>query len=435
VIAFDLRAGLRAVWALALTTTSLLGACDPQFGALPARCSEGAEPGCPEGYDCIRGVCAEPGTNVPATVERLQFVRPVDVRLVVHRGDVLAVWQRYDYESELHSFVAARLDPTGEVGPAFVIVSDYPADSDQLEPYFDVASIGERLFVAVGAAPYDDRNEPRLSLFVAAEGEGAPPVTAPVWETRMRTLGYGAVSRPGLLAKGDGARLGYFESEAREDQTGGALALFGLGSEGDRLNPKECAEPGCCLADRCEPARRGSTLAVGVQGVFEDQGRELWVLDDVRPTLLEPLGNGQAAELELPLRSIVAEFVDGVVRTLEPDPEAAGYRVVERGLEGSTQARPLALVPTAEGAPAPAWITRPGQPAVVVAQSTDGRGFTVSTFNTVTGELREETTVNRFAEAPVSALRAVRSDGAIHLLWLDETSEAATLRTLVVAEP
>ncbi len=421
-------------WAVAAATTTL-AACALELGVLPARCDDGVT--CPEGYDCLRGVCAQPGTQVPATIATLQFLRPGDWQLVRHRDRVLAVWERYDYERERIAIEAATIPSDGEVESPRTLVEEYPVDSDDLEPYFDVLSAPDgSLLVAVAAAPFDGTDAPRLSLFRASLDA---PVRESRWEVRMRSLGYGAVSQPRFAVDAGELWLGYFESFATEQRSGGELALFGLDGAGEPrvpLDPDACAgSPSCCQAARCVPAREGSTLAVGVDRVLAESGEAWWLLDDVRPSFVRRPLDSNPATGALPRQArpvtatnkgllALAQGDDGVALDELPIDASGGLgQPVRRGvLEG------IALDPR------PAWIERPGRDALVAAMTHEG-ALVVGAVASASAGLRSSRPIERWSSRAVASIRALELGDRVLVAWLEEGDDVAVLRAAFVDPP
>lgn len=289
----SLRRAIRllAATAGALALGASFAACEVNLGDLPARCSGDADPACPDGYDCIHGVCAKPGTAIPATITTLQYLRPVDLRMIPEENGALIVWQVYKYDLELHDFAGARISPDGTVSPEMTLVSEYPANANYLEPYFDLLAIDDReVLFTIGAAPADEAAESRLTqltVHLPAPGDEAAGASFDqAWELRMRTLGYGAVSRPRLARNGDRVALAYFESEAAGDVTRGDLASFTLATDGSRIDPPACADSSCCQSNGCFPTRDGASVAVGVVDALVDGDDIWWIVDDTRPSIV-----------------------------------------------------------------------------------------------------------------------------------------------------
>lgn len=288
------RRGFARALATALTIGSIaagFAACQAELGPLPAKCSSAGDPVCPEGYECIHGVCAEPGTAIPSTITTLQYLRPVDLRMIPQESGALVAWQLYKYDLELHDFAGARLSPDGSASPEMTLVAEYPANANYLEPYFDLLAIDDReLLLSVGAAPADTAPESRLTQFAVhlpAPGDEAAGATSDqVWELRMRTLGYGAVSRPRLARSGDDVALAYFESEAEGEVTRGDLATFRLATDGSRIDPPACPDSSCCQSNGCFAARVDGSVAVGLVDAFVEGDDVWWIVDDTRPSFV-----------------------------------------------------------------------------------------------------------------------------------------------------
>ncbi len=425
------RVALVARVAVAVATT--LAACTPELGVLPARCDDGAT--CPEGYDCIRGICAAPGTQVPATIATLQYLRPDDWQLILHGDRAVAVWERYDYERERSAFEASTISREGAVDAPRVLVEEYPADSDNLEPYFDVHSAADgSLLVAVAAAPFDGTDAPRLSLFRSSLDA---PVSEPRWEVRMRSLGYGAVSQPRFAIDGGGLALGYFESFATAQRSGGELALFGLDDAGEPLAPLDpgaCAgSPSCCQAARCVAARDGSTLAVGVDRVFSAIDETWWLLDDVRPSFVRRPLDSNPTTGALPREARAVAATNAGLLVLSPIDD--GVALVEVPVDGSGGLGPAAPRATLEGIaldPRPAWIERPGRDPLVAATTRDG---VLVVGAVASAGLRAASPIERWSSRAIASIRAIELGDRVLVAWLEEGDDVAVLRAVLVDSP
>ncbi|HLM72318.1 MAG TPA: hypothetical protein VK459_06495, partial [Polyangiaceae bacterium] len=110
---------------LGLGLTSACAA--PELGEIPARCSDGA---CPEGYACIHGVCARPGTPIPITVASLSQLLGRDLRVVPQGQTALVTWQTYAYSEEGQRFMGARVRADGAVSQRMELVSSFVADAE-----------------------------------------------------------------------------------------------------------------------------------------------------------------------------------------------------------------------------------------------------------------------------------------------------------------
>lgn len=312
----------RRLRAAAIALGSLAGACaSPEYGELPARCSDGA---CPEGYDCVHGVCAAPGAAVPITVARMDYLRGMDLKLLPQSSGVLVAWQTYAYSSGGEAFLAARVSPAGAVSAPMGLVTSFVANEGTVEPYYDLLAISdEDLLLAVSASPLPGDESPSARLLTyrvtlppaGQEAEGPRFEAAWAAEERMETVGYGAVSRPRLLARGDRVELGYLRS--RTDTSGaapeiiGELAVFPLGVDGAQLG-----------APRLLRARDGLTVAVGVVSAYAREGAAWWVLDDVRPSAVLVPDAGEPGEV--PLGRLAVAVDAGPSSLVYVDPSARG---------------------------------------------------------------------------------------------------------------
>lgn len=441
----------------ALVASLALTACEPELGELPATCdaSAGAE-ACPEGYECIQGVCAAPGTALPITLATLQYLRGIDLRLVPLESGALAVWQVYDYDLEEHDFVAARLDASGTASAQMTLVGSYPSNANYLEPYFDVLATGPTsVQISIGAAPFDDAPESRLDHYAVSlppagrEADGA--TSEQRWSLRLRTLGYGAVSRPRLQLRDDGVELAYFESLVSDLATLGELSVFQLDASGDRKAAPTCTTPDCCQADTCTPARAGSTVAIGVVDSFRVADSTYWVLDETRPSFLRrpDEATGVYAEGELPRLAVPVAAEAGALVYVQPSPRAgeglatdpvSGNATLWRvpidasGTPGTAQA--LGELPSLRDTPRPVWIAREGKPALLVTPGAELAAPTIRVYAIEAGAgatLVAE--VERYSSVPVAAVQASLVAGKLYLAWVDEQTDSATIRAAVIDEP
>lgn len=445
----------RAWSALSALAIAAVGCSEPDYGELPARCSEGA---CPEGYDCIHGVCAAPGTKVPITVAELPYLRGMDLRVVPQTSTALVTWQTYAYSEGGERFMGARVRPDGEVSPPLTLVSSFEANEGAIEPFYDVLRTSdEQLLLAISAAPLagDPAPEPRLVTYrvdLPAEGSeasGAHFVAAWKKEMRMPTVGYGAVSRPKLLAreKSGSAELGYVQARTANEngvaETIGELAVVPLNKDGS-IRP---AGPAYYRA------REGLTVAVGVIDAFEGSTGAWWILDDARPTAVLISEGAPALEAKLDRLSIACSvegtsltYIQPSARTGEklPSDPVSGPAVLHRldhvTLGGDTPALvPSALgeLPAMRDTPRPVWITRSGKPAIVVSPGSDldAPSIGVYTVDPATGQTAPPLRIERFASSPIDALAAALVGGNLFVAWVDGGASTSTIRMAVMAEP
>lgn len=437
-----------------LACAAAIAACSVDLGELPARCDDATtQDACPEGYDCIHGVCAAPGTAIPLTVTRLQYLRSYDLRMVPLQSGVLLAWQIYDYDNELHRFVGVRVRSDGEISPVMTLVDQYPANANYLEPYFDlIATSDTELLLSVGAAPADESPDPRLSQFAVhlppagKEGQGA--TSEKVWELSMRTLGYGGVSQPKLVPAGDGVLLAYFESRVDAGETSGDLAVFQLALDGTRQGvPTDCSDNTCCQANQCIEARTGAQVAVSVVDALVSDNAVWWVVDDTRPSLIR-LANGpnQPVQADLPRLSIPVQVGGSEVTLLEPS-QRAGEGLPDDPVKGAAELRTLTppsektnligSMPVIRDTPRPAWIPRAGKDALLLTPGADVDAGTIAVYrvDATTAQTSKLAEIERYSTIPIAAVRALVQDGRLYVAWLDASEDAATIRVEVRAEP
>ncbi|MBL9020767.1 MAG: hypothetical protein JNL21_01155 [Myxococcales bacterium] len=455
-------------------SATLAGSCGTDLGALPARCPDGQ---CPEGYDCINGVCAEPGTAVPITVARVGYLLGRDLRVVPQKTSALVTWQTYAYSSEGESIVGVRVFPDGSVTRQIVLEDTWIADAGSLEPYYEPLAVSEdEILVAIASSPLGDDPRPRLGVFSAKlppEGDEGSTVTRKnVWgeEVLMSTIGYGAVSTPYFARLDGGAvQLGYFQTVSdlsaaeggggvgggggagggggeEQSQTLGQLAVFDLDATGAFLSPPTpCPVDAsdCCPANTCVEARAGLPLAVGVVGAFPHASGVTWIIDDTRPSALT-LGPSDPQELELPLLSSPLAADESGVLLLEPsarqgdqlptDP-VEGPASFGRFSESGTTV--LSRLPGVRDTPRPAWFRREGNTAILVTPGTklDGPELIVYTVDETLGDAVEAARIKRFSSLPITAVHVVVVSGKLFVVWLEQSDNEAVIRAAVLAEP
>jgi hypothetical protein len=433
----------------ALFASAALAACGaPEYGELPARCSDGA---CPEGTTCIHGVCAKPGDEVPITVAELAYLRGADLRVVPQSRALLVTFQTYAYSAEGQGVVAVRVDASGRVSRKMPLVTSFQANEGAVEPYYDVqTSSGGDLLVAIAASPLDDdqSTDPRLLTYrvdlppLGEEDRGAQYAAAWPKELRMPSIGYGAVSSPRLLDRDDRVELGYFQTRTRTTggaaETIGELAVFELDPDGAlRGSP------------RTYPQREGLTVAVGVRGAFDVDGGVLWVLDDVRPSLslipdsnTEPASEGVLRRLAVPAFSDGAAlyYIDPSRRTrdrLATDPVTGPASLIRRTLAGPGAGdQVVAELPPLRDTPAPVWIARDGD-ALLVSPGADREAPELLVFavDAATGKARVERSIRRRSTLPLLALQAAVVEDKLFVVWAEEGPAQVSVRASIVDLP
>jgi hypothetical protein len=424
---------------------------------MPARCSDGI---LHEGYDCIHGVCAAPGTPIPITIAQVENLRGVDLKLVPQQGSAVVVWQTYAYSPEGQRFRGARVTAAGEVSATMDLVTSFVADEGAVEPFYDVLPVSdEELLLAVSASPLPDDASPKARLLTyrvrlppaGQEARGGQFEAAWGAEERMETAGYGAVSRPKLVARGNGVELGYVQTKVLDNgmsgEVIGELMLFQLAMDG-RL------DEGVPVNPLAFPARDGQAVAVGVTAGFARGEATWWVFDDVRPSAFLVSDAGLRAEEPLARLGIALDATDASLLYLEPsertgdklptDPVsgAAALRRVDAvpdpgGMTFTFSDAPLGEVAPVRDAPRPAWISREGQPALLVTPgaSIDAPALLVYRVDPAIGAATEAARIERFSSAQVGATEAVLAGGRLFVAWIDVSETAATIRMAAIPEP
>jgi hypothetical protein len=429
--------------ALSAVSCTVAG-CAVSWGELPVQCSDGA---CPAGFECIRGVCAPPGTAVPITVAQADSLRAGDLRLVPTADGALVVWQTYAYSDAGQRFLAARLSPDGTVEPALTLVSSFVADPGAVEPFFDVLAVSStELLLAVSAPPLPDDADPSARLLVyrvELPAGGQSVAFGPAWpaEERMPTVGYGAVSSPRFVRAGSGASLGYVASRVVDSGAGfdtvAELVVFPLEASG--------AQAGAPLL---LPARAALPVAVGAEAGFEVASGTLWVLDRDRPSALFVSGSG-TAELALArqARPLGVEgdallYVKPSARegALPTDPatgsaelrrvvvDPAGPSLTDELVSSLPPLRDTPRVGVARGEGGVDLLVSPGE-------AIDARSLRVLALDRASGSSVSVGDVDRFSEAPLVAVEAVTSGAITYVVWVEQTEEGASLRAQLVSTP
>lgn len=426
-----------------------LGCGDPSLGALPALC--GADGACPEGYDCIHGVCAEPGTPVPITVAQVGSIRGTDVRMVPQANSVLVAWESYAYFAEGQKFVGARVTPEGVVSPRMDLVGRFVAEDDSLEPYFDVLSTAEdRVLVAISAPslPDDPSVQPRLITYrvtLPPEGkESSPPAYEAAWgqEKRLDTVGYGAVSLPKLVNRGSSVEVGYVRSGTTAMATIADLSVFPMQPDGTLTQPDA----------NYHTARGGLSVAVGVFDALRFSAGTWWVLDDERPSAIYLLDAGGKTEAVLG-RLAVPVAVDGSsLLYIEPsarqgdklatsavsgEAELRKVTVVDAGGSLQSSETTLGKLPTIRDFPRPAWLPREGKAAILATPGEDAFNpkLLVYTVDPQTGATNLIHEIDRFSHRLIEAVRILLIGDKLFVAWLETDAETGAIRMAILPEP
>jgi hypothetical protein len=431
------------------------GCTAPSFGDMPARCADGA---CPEGYDCIHGVCALPGTPVPITVATEQFyMRGSDMRLIPQATTALVVWETYPYSTEGQRVVGARVAASGEVSPRMELVGSFVADPGSVEPYFDALAMpDDRLLVAISAPPLPDEGsvESRLITYrVELPPEGQEAVQAPAYESawadekHMSTVGYGAVSSPKLVPHANRVDLGYVRSRTAGDASGGfetiaELAIFALGNDGGLL-----ADEPTIL-----PARAGLTVAVGVADAFRFDGGTWWILDTERPSAVRAPDAGESAEVKLGRLAIPVAADPSSLTYIEPSARTGDKQPTD-AVQGAAELRRVAApaigdpaapmtqvlgeLPTIRDTPRPAWISRAGAPAILVTpgEAVDAPEIGIYLVDPANGTAKRASSIPRLSSLTLEAVRAQLIGGQLFVAWVETDLTSSTIRLAIVPEP
>ncbi len=429
------------------------GCREPSFGDMPALCAEGGA--CPEGYDCIHGVCALPGTPVPITVGVTPFLRGSDMRVVPQASGVLVAWETYPYSEEGQRFVGARVTSEGVVSARMDLVSRFVAEEDSLEPYFDVLPVGgDRVLVAISAPslPEDPSVEPRLVTYrvdLPPEGrENEPATFESAWseEERLTTVGYGAVSLPKLLQRGDRVELGYVRSRTAivegNLETVAELTIFSMQQDGTLFMP----EPSY------HPARLDRPVAVGVLGAFAFDTGSWWILDNERPSaVLLPDQGGEAevglGRLAIPVAADASSltYVEPSARLGDklPDDPVSGPAELRSiaapviGAPGQPMEKTIGTLPGLRDTPRPAWIARSGGHAILVTpgEAVDAPELAVYLVDPATAKATRVASIPRLSTRTISALHAVLGSGKLFVGWLEADEASASIRMAILPEP
>jgi hypothetical protein len=422
--------------ALVIAAIAAAGCTEPSFGDMPARCADGA---CPEGYDCIHGVCARPGTPVPITVATVPFyMRGSDMRIVPQATTALVVWETYPYSSEGQRVVGARVAANGEVSPRMDLVARFDADPGAVEPYFDAIAVpGDRLLVSISAPPLPDGSvESRLITYrVELPPEGQEAVKAPAYASAwadvkyMSTVGYGAVSSPILVPHANRVDLGYVRTRTASDATGSEtiaeLAIFALGNDGSLI-----AQDPALL-----PARAGLTVAVGVVDAFRFDGGTWWILDTERPSAVRAPDAGEAAEVKLGRLAIPVAADPSSLTYIEPSARTGDKQPTDP-VTGAAELRRVAA-PAIRDTPRPAWIHRAGAQAILVTpgEDVDAPELGIYLVDPATGTATLSSSIPRLSSLTLEAVRAQLVGDQLFVAWVETDLTTSTIRLAIVPEP
>jgi len=447
------RAALLAS-ALLSSSLALSASCSTDLGDLPARCPDGQ---CPDGYDCINGVCALPGTTVPITVVTLGNLRDGDLQLVALGDAVFIVWETYPYSELGHAIVARRMDLDGAMSEPIVLDDAWQADPGAVEPFFSVAAVGpDELLLAISSGPVDDDPRPRMRVFSVDVSDGGG--SEPAWpdEVRMATIGYGNVSQPRFIAKpGGGFQLGYFAGVASATETFGRLAVFDLDQEGAlaaTLDSCDAGDSACCPAHHCYDSARTEGIAAGVERTFYWQDQAVWVIDKTRPSCLltsDPVeGEPDTAEelffdaLSLPLAADVdggLVFVAPSARTGDklPNAPASGPAHLRRSALAGGDPVELGELPVVRDAPRAAWVLRDEAHGYLVSpgEFVDAPSLSVLDVDITTGAATEVASIDRISSLEIGSVTAALVADRLFVVWLEVANDRAVIRAVVLPAP
>jgi hypothetical protein len=422
-----------------------LAACSVDLGELPARCASGE---CPDGYECIRGVCAPPGTDVPITIAELGNQRGGDLKLIaLDESRVLVAWQSYPYTPRGQAFLAKTLSAGGALSEEIELEGTWEADPGAVEPFFDViAKDPNTVLTAITAAPVDDDPRPRVRVFRSDIGSNT---SSPAWdeEVRMGTIGYGNVSQPHFITSESGFALGYFEARVKSGVTAGRLAVFDLDGDG-RLTSSVSNCPLesdlCCPAHGCVDSVREGAIASGVIDAFGTDLQTKWVIDEVRPSCVR-LG---ATDVELPLPNLAvpvradAEGLwyvqpsgrgeDGTSESPASGPATLFYQAFPPALDDPPAPQKLANLPTIRDTPRLAWAADPevSERAFLVSpgESIAAEELSVYSVDVGSGDATLHSKINRRSTLDIGGVRAVVTGRTLFVAWLDIAEDRAVIR-------
>lgn len=466
-MSFARRSSLSCCW-LAFGVVAFHAACTSELGEMPALCPDGE---CPEGYDCIQGVCALPGSSVPTRVTEIGNLRGPDLRVIPMSDSALVVWETYPYSDRGQAVRARRLFSDGSISTSdLVLDASWQADSGAVEPFFDVLPVSDtRLLVAISSSPLDEGDDPRprigvFEVTIPAVGEGASASQTDstfAWdaEIRMSTIGYGNVSQPRFAAASEGQpiQLGYFEGTVDEDATRGRLAVFELTEDGklaDEPSPCAVVDPACCSGNACYVSLRKEAVAAGLTAVFVAGDATTWAVDETRPSCIRPADTVAPEDPrvdEAPLLDLgIPLFVDaGAVTFLVPS-ERADAAVPDGPIDGASalwrqafddmdtppDPEKVADLVAVRDTPRPAWIRTDATTGLLITSgdevtSPDLRVLSIS----ADGDYEEIATIPRRSGLPLGSIQAALTGSKLYVAWLDLAEQTAIVRATVVDVP
>lgn len=331
------------------------------------------------------------------------------------------------------------------------IVGRFVAEDDSLEPYFDVLPVdGNQVLVSISAPslPNDPSPQPRLITYrsdlPAVGSESSPPKYEAAWgaEKRLDTVGYGAVSVPKLVDRGDSVDVGYVRSRTTAMATVAELAVFSLQRDGTLKAPDAIYHP----------ARKNLSVAVGVFDALRFDIGTWWVLDDERPSALYLLDAG--AEVEVPLGHLAVPVATEGSSLLYISPserqgdklatslvsgDAQLRRVTVTDVAGALQSSEISLgsLPTIRDFPRPAWVSREGKNAILATPGQDAfsPNILVYTVDPKNGASTLVHTIPRFSTRLVEGLRMLAIGDKLFVAWLETDADAGAIRMAILPVP
>ncbi|NUP05354.1 MAG: hypothetical protein HOW73_04750 [Polyangiaceae bacterium] len=431
-----------------------LGGCSVEWGDMPALCSEGA---CPEGYDCIQGVCALPGTTVPTLVTEVGNLRGPDLRIVPQSDSVLVVWESYPYNEPVgQALIAKRLYPDGSTSEELVLEDTWQADAGAVEPFYDVVALSDtELLLTLSSSPLDDDPRPRMIVFRAtlpAPGQDGAVDSSLAWDDqiRMSTIGYGNVSQPRFIRvpSEERVKLGYFEGIVDEGATGGRLVVFNLREDGSHaVAPTTCAigDATCCPGAVCYSSTRDEAIAAGVASATTAGNEIGWTIDETRPSFMVTGAADELTEIGLQDLSVPLAVEGTSVVQLVPS-ERSGEALPEDPVEGPARivrsalatgdSTELAEIDPIRDNPRPAWIPRGGGGLLLTpGADISSPELHVYSVDTTDGTTKKVLSIPRRSQLTVGSVQAAVVGDKLYVVWLDVADDRAVIRASVVDVP
>jgi hypothetical protein len=274
--------------------------------------------------------------------------------------------------------------------------------------------------------------------------ESAPPKYEAAWgaEKRLDTVGYGAVSLPKLVDRGDTVDVGYVRSRTTTMATIADLAIFSMQRDGTLKAPDA----------EYHAARTNLSVAVGVFDAFRFTTGTWWVLDDERPSALYLLDAGAKVEATLG-RLAVPVALDGSSLLYIAPSARQGDKLATSLVSGEAELRKVSVVdvggalqssevtlgklPTIRDFPRPAWVSREGKNAILATPGQDAFSSTilVYTVDPKNGASTLVHTIPRFSTRLVEGLRALLIGDKLFVAWLETDAETGAIRMAILPEP